>query len=318
MDHWLPAFVAKWSSAQLDWKPVLPPPLHSIPALKAHVALCFSRLSELDALVRAPETSSDTVPPVECEALKTEVTELMKVFQTPEFAVMRQFLRKRQKKKRWRETQRRNRLATRAQRETMAQEIDDRRAQIATRERAEIAERQIRAEAKRRIEAARATKAKAEQLMLLISKLQELRELRKNRLRRAGRMFVEDDAIFFERVRQSIAEQEAALHGMQTKVDDVTTENKQKEQDFLVQTAVNTHMNKMITWHDFFRYYDRANSDAPTLLQVRRAWDAFLVPPESPLLANCPPGFGRIPPGFINAPPPSSHIWATYLVSQNE
>lgn len=61
---------------------------------------------------------------------------------------------------------------------------------------------------------------------------------------------------------------------------------------------------------DWFRsYYSQAESDLQSLLQIRRQWDAFLVPEMFP-------GASRIPDGCVTPTEPSSELWATALIDK--
>ncbi|KAF9669020.1 hypothetical protein SADUNF_Sadunf14G0064000 [Salix dunnii] len=54
---------------------------------------------------------------------------------------------------------------------------------------------------------------------------------------------------------------------------------------------------------EFYHYYHGGNNDMGTLIEVRRAWDAYIRP-----------GGSRIPGHWVQPPPPADDIWASYLV----
>lgn len=61
---------------------------------------------------------------------------------------------------------------------------------------------------------------------------------------------------------------------------------------------------------DWFRsYYQQAEHSIPSLLQIRRQWDALLVPSTFP-------GASRIPDGFVSPAEPSSELWKTALIDK--
>lgn len=58
---------------------------------------------------------------------------------------------------------------------------------------------------------------------------------------------------------------------------------------------------------EFYHYYHGSNADMGTLIEVRRTWDAFIMP-----------GGSRIPAHWIQPPPPADEIWASYLVQKQD
>ncbi|KAL2489715.1 U11/U12 small nuclear ribonucleoprotein 59 kDa protein [Forsythia ovata] len=97
--------------------------------------------------------------------------------------------------------------------------------------------------------------------------------------------------------------------------EDQKTESKNKTDSILVSTkesgkhglegpsssvAYNTVANLPM---EFYHYYHGSNTDMGTLIEVRRAWDAYIRP-----------GGSRIPGHWVQAPPPADEIWASYLV----
>ncbi|CAM6104968.1 unnamed protein product [Calypogeia fissa] len=57
---------------------------------------------------------------------------------------------------------------------------------------------------------------------------------------------------------------------------------------------------------EFYQYYFGSSFDMGTLIEVRQAWDAFIMP-----------GGSRIPQHWIEAPSPADSVWASYLVKQD-
>lgn len=59
----------------------------------------------------------------------------------------------------------------------------------------------------------------------------------------------------------------------------------------------------------FHSYYQQAEHSIPSLIQIRRQWDSFLVPDTFP-------GASCIPEGFVNPVEPSSDSWSTALIDK--
>ncbi|CAM6085497.1 unnamed protein product [Calypogeia fissa] len=144
-------------------------------------------------------------------------------------------------------------------------------------------------------------------MVLVIEKLQELRALCIMKLKRQGRFFPEEDDQFVERVRAIVEEEEqqaaaarntrvaAAAIRVQRKQDKlkqmltqslmirlrVKREEDSKEE---IETAQPTEkQNKLPKSCDglpaeFYQYYFGSSFDMGTLIEVRQAWDAFIMP----------------------------------------
>jgi len=59
----------------------------------------------------------------------------------------------------------------------------------------------------------------------------------------------------------------------------------------------------------FHSYYKQAEHSVQSLMQIRRQWDAFLVPETFP-------GASRIPDGYVTPAEPSSSLWVTALIDK--
>ncbi|KAL2472102.1 U11/U12 small nuclear ribonucleoprotein 59 kDa protein [Abeliophyllum distichum] len=189
------------------------------------------------------------------------------------------------------------------------------------------------------------------ELVLIVEKLQELRSIRIQKLKKQGHFLPEEDDKFLEQVKAAVQEEErqamaaadtdAAKDAIATAEEsrktikshapdsedlysnnsrdngkeDQKTESKNKTDSILVTTkesgkhglegtgssvAYNTVANLPM---EFYHYYHGSNTDMGTLIEVRRAWDAYIRP-----------GGSHIPGHWVQAPPPADEIWASYLV----
>ncbi|KAJ6320283.1 hypothetical protein OIU78_015632 [Salix suchowensis] len=188
------------------------------------------------------------------------------------------------------------------------------------------------------------------ELVLVVEKLQELRSIRIQKLKKQGHFLPEEDDKFLERVRAAVEEEErqamaaaetdaakgaiataeesrktiqsGGLHSKDASDDKegVKESNDEKNEgtDNLGSGAVpgpseekgskgqvyggayDSVANLPI---EFYHYYHGSNNDMGTLIEVRRAWDAYIRP-----------GGSRIPRHWVQPPPPADDIWASYLV----
>ncbi|ESP01286.1 hypothetical protein LOTGIDRAFT_111632, partial [Lottia gigantea] len=58
--------------------------------------------------------------------------------------------------------------------------------------------------------------------------------------------------------------------------------------------------------HTFYQYYNQANENFTSFLQIRQSWDCYIV-------ENYVSGSSRIPDGWVLPPLPSNDTWAKYL-----
>ncbi|KAJ6675285.1 hypothetical protein OIU85_011449 [Salix viminalis] len=188
------------------------------------------------------------------------------------------------------------------------------------------------------------------ELVLVVEKLQELRSIRIQKLKKQGHFLPEEDDKFLERVRAAVEEEErqamaaaetdaakgaiataeesrktiqsGGLHSKDASDDKegMKESNAEKNEgtDNLGSGAVpgpseekgskgqvyggayDSVANLPI---EFYHYYHGSNNDMGTLIEVRRAWDAYIRP-----------GGSRIPRHWVQPPPPADDIWASYLV----
>lgn len=188
------------------------------------------------------------------------------------------------------------------------------------------------------------------ELVLVVEKLQELRSIRIQKLKKQGHFLPEEDDKFLERVRAAVEEEErqamaaaetdaakgaiataeesrktiqsGGLHtkdasdakdGMKESNDEIneSTDNlgsgavpgpsgEKGSKGQVYGGAYDSVANLPI---EFYHYYHGSNNDMGTLIEVRRAWDAYMRP-----------GGSRIPGHWVQPPPPADDIWASYLV----
>ncbi|CAA3006282.1 U11/U12 small nuclear ribonucleoprotein 59 kDa protein [Olea europaea var. sylvestris] len=184
------------------------------------------------------------------------------------------------------------------------------------------------------------------ELVLIVEKLQELRSIRIQKLKKQGHFLPEEDDKFLEQVKAAVEDEErqamAAADTDAAKDAIATAEVSRKtikshapdseelnsnvslnngKEDQKTESKNNTGSmvvaNKESGKHgsegpgssvanlpmEFYHYYHGSNTDMGTLIEVRRAWDAYIRA-----------GGSRIPGHWVQPAPPSDEIWASYLV----
>lgn len=194
------------------------------------------------------------------------------------------------------------------------------------------------------------------ELVLIVEKLQELRSIRIQKLKKQGHFLPEEDDKFLERVRAAVEEEErqaaaaadtsAATNAIANAEESrkgmgtIGTGASKEELSNLIQrqTSKENTIDKGLVVSDksddapgddkksqpegnrsavhdlfgglpaeFYHYYHGSNADMGTLIEVRRTWDAFIMP-----------GGSRIPAHWVQPPPPADEIWASYLVQKQD
>ncbi|CAM6015368.1 unnamed protein product [Sphagnum balticum] len=164
------------------------------------------------------------------------------------------------------------------------------------------------------------------EMVLMVEKLQELRALRIQKLKKQGRFFPDEDDKFMERVRAAVEEEErqaaaasdtsAAAAAIASAaearkavstlsvMDGLPTENNPAEdgQDVTKEERGALQEGYGGLPPELYHYYYGSHADMGTLIEVRRGWDAFIMP-----------GGSRIPGHWIQAPPPADSVWASYI-----
>eukprot|EP00250_Pteridium_aquilinum_P021340 c25091_g1_i9 orf=581-1789(-) len=181
------------------------------------------------------------------------------------------------------------------------------------------------------------------ELVLIVEKLQELRAMRIQRLKKQGSFFPEEDNRFMERVRAAVEEEErqaaaaadtsataaaianaeeagkaakpTGLHSEVPKQDAQVGESTPTKEDGDLASA-NLQGSKVGGTNfspyegtlpaEFYHYYYGSSADMGTLIEVRRLWDTFILP-----------GGSRIPGHWVQPPPPADNIWGSCLLTNN-
>ncbi|KAL5722390.1 hypothetical protein ACHQM5_005915 [Ranunculus cassubicifolius] len=179
------------------------------------------------------------------------------------------------------------------------------------------------------------------ELVLIVEKLQELRSIRIQKLKKQGHFLPEEDDKFLESVRAAVEEEErqvaAAADTDAAKDAIATAEESRKDGGVMVPSLGGG--GEVVTENDtaeqrceqssggegtasasasgsgygsvgslpveFYHYYHGSNTDMGTLIEVRREWDAYIRP-----------GGSRIPGHLVEPPPPANEIWESYLLNR--
>lgn len=161
------------------------------------------------------------------------------------------------------------------------------------------------------------------ELALMVEKLQELRSLRIQKLKKQGRFLPEEDDKFMERVKAAVEEEERqamAAAGTAAARDAIATAEEESRKNLKGEKETNQEEEATTRpaekqehketggeyWNlpmEYYQYYYGSNHDMGTLVEVRRTWDAYLRP-----------GGSRIPGHWVQPPPPADQIWASCLV----
>ncbi|CAL4959108.1 unnamed protein product [Urochloa decumbens] len=181
------------------------------------------------------------------------------------------------------------------------------------------------------------------ELALMVEKLQELRSIRVQKMKKQGHFLPDEDDKYLERVKAAVEEEErqAATAARTDAVKDaiLTAEESRKaphyenchedasekfksvpaEDKNLGDVGISKKNDRASQKTDhgghghqdpisnlpfeFYHYYHGSSYDMGTLIEVRRTWDSFIRP-----------GGSRIPGHWVQPPPPSDEVWASYLV----
>ncbi|CAI0559872.1 unnamed protein product [Linum tenue] len=181
------------------------------------------------------------------------------------------------------------------------------------------------------------------ELVLMVEKLQELRSLRIQKLKKQGHFLPEEDDKFLEKVQaaaeeeerlaQAAADTDAAKDAIATALEsrksmqsngsvpkeaigDVNQDRGSPDQTIQGEESgpsgekppeSHSYGGAFNTVEnlpiEFYHYYHGSSNDMGTLIEVRRVWDAYIRP-----------GGSRIPGHWIQPPRPADDTWASYLV----
>ncbi|XP_024542745.1 U11/U12 small nuclear ribonucleoprotein 59 kDa protein isoform X2 [Selaginella moellendorffii] len=152
------------------------------------------------------------------------------------------------------------------------------------------------------------------EMVLLVEKLQELRSLRVQKLKKQGHLFPEDDDAFMEGVRAAVEAEERQAAGAADEALPANAEarNPSTDDENTIKEAPPQPSNTKTSEEpdqrlpaDLYRYYYGSRIDMGTLIEVRRGWDTYIVPVGS-----------RIPGHWVQPVAPSSEAWASCLINR--
>ncbi|KAJ8459817.1 hypothetical protein OPV22_032743 [Ensete ventricosum] len=131
------------------------------------------------------------------------------------------------------------------------------------------------------------------ELFLVVEKLQELRSIRIQKLKKQGHFIPEEDDKFLERVRAAVEEEErqaaAAADTLAAKDAIATAEESRKVMQNTITEAISIDEIEAPGWgsgydsvsnlpFEFLHYFYGSSNDMGTLIEVRRTWDAYIRP----------------------------------------
>ncbi|RIA89172.1 hypothetical protein C1645_825195 [Glomus cerebriforme] len=187
-------------------------------------------------------------------------------------------------------------------RETLHKTIDEWRTEWIAKELALKREQARKEEAEKRVQEAEAKKSEHKELTKLLEKVKKLRDLRRERLKREGHFFPEEDDEFFNK----IASLNDAMKVEEARLDqerNAAAEHKRNE-------AMDAGMKERERERDpVYEYWHQAEFDLDNLVLIRRQWDAYINETGST-------GSSCIPPTFVDPSPPANYIWASCLTHE--
>ncbi|ORX78559.1 hypothetical protein K493DRAFT_321195 [Basidiobolus meristosporus CBS 931.73] len=241
---------------------------------------------------------------LELEELKSQIREsLDSLTSSPkELERLKQKIAKRERHKKWRRRHIKKLQAVRDERqrkrETLHKDIDEWRAEWLEKDKVtkEEAVRKLKADTK--VEQVEQKRNKHKDLTELLKEMLKLRDLRREKLKKEGHYFPEQEDPFFDQIRQL----DEAIQQEGKQLEDATTEaNESKRKE-----AIEARMKERGT-DSIFEYYHQAKFDLDNLVHIRRQWDEYIVPRGTY-------GASRIPPRYVDPAPPGNHVWASCLV----
>lgn len=152
---------------------------------------------------------------------------------------------------------------------------------------------------------AKRLKSKIKELSSILSKLIQLRNLRRKKLEAKGHFFADDGNQFFDRVKQwhdENQEQQGQQHGEEG--NDYELIKLQRQSKKLI-------IHKQDVWQHIpidkqaYQYWCESDQSLEALLKNRRMWDQYITE-EDDLIH-------KVPPVFVTPAPPANWIWASYL-----
>ncbi|CAG8519961.1 4260_t:CDS:2 [Ambispora leptoticha] len=242
------------------------------------------------------------------EKIKSEYETNMNEILNEEFQIkLKQKISKIQRHKKWQKQHIKKlqnvRDERRRRRETLHKTIDEWRTEWIAKELAFKREQARKENAEKRVEEAEANKNRHKEMSKLLEKVKKLRDLRRERLKREGHFFPEEDNEFFNKV-ASLNDAMKIEEERLERERNAAAEQKRKE-------AMDAGMKERERERDpLYEYWHQAEFDLDNLVSIRRQWDAYIVPPGTQ-------GASRIPPRFVTPAPPANYIWASCLTHGN-
>jgi hypothetical protein len=324
-DPWLQSFIKKYAESltgpTFEWTPAnvrarLREALDVVEQLKA----VSTEMKNLKAKKHNDPSLSQLAG--KAHALKSKVDELLSVFvnEDPQYLKFKHRMLKSKRHKSWlkraREKARKTKKDRAEKKELMHRLIDEWRTRIINedtlRRKAEEDKKQALAKERERVRQKKHAAAIADVLM----QLEELRAVRLTHLELEGQP-VPKSKTLYEVVKEYLKDHplepeekkadkipEVEMEPVDEGLDEEPAEKKPEQAAAAAAPAEAQPERKAPSEDEIKQYYELAYQSLDKLIEIRRAWDIFLVPP----------GFGtRIPPVLISAPSPSSKKWSKYL-----
>lgn len=141
------------------------------------------------------------------------------------------------------------------------------------------------------------------ELSRIVTKLRQLRDLRRKRLEAKGHFFAEDGNQFYEQVQKLNATNEIKLEQI---VHEPSSTNLAKAEKLVVHSE--DKWRKIAIDKTAYSYWCQSDQSLDALLKNRRMWDQYILhdSPDNDLIH-------KVPPTFVDPAPPANWIWASYL-----
>ncbi|XP_074625170.1 uncharacterized protein LOC141883551 [Acropora palmata] len=299
--------------------------LHEAKQLMAEWTQLISELSlqkdKLDALATGSNDLGWRQELEKAQKLKSRVEQIQGQFSHDEIEHLHQQVLKRKKKREWQKRKRKEefdiRKETMARTSALHRKIDKWRSRITAEDEAKRKAESMKHEAGGVLGEVKRKQTDATKAVELLKALTKLREARKQEAEVKGvyiKPTEEQNRKFEERVKwlENVMMPRRELYEAEEKTLRVmlAEEEEEKEKERLENERKKQESLGLSDQMDWFRsYYQQAEHSIPSLLQIRRQWDAFLVPSTFP-------GASRIPDGFVSPAEPSSELWKTALIDK--
>jgi len=256
------------------------------------------------------------------QSLKARIEQIQAYFSSPEeMKQLEKQLSRRKKKREWQKRRRKEEYIYKqeAQHRTIAlnKKFDEWRTQIVAADEAKRKADSMKHEAGGVLGEVKRKQTDATKAVELLKALRKLREARKQEAEVKGvylKPSEEQNRKFDERVkwlenvmtpRRELYEAEEKTLRVMLAEEEEEKEKERREMERRNQASLG--LSDPMDW--FHSYYKQAEHSVQSLVQIRRQWDAFLVPEAFP-------GASRIPDGYVTPAEPSSSLWATALIDK--